>query len=263
MPNIDKKRFAGFADLYSLVRPQPPQKVVEIALGIQDKLRFERVVDLGSGTGLSTIIWKAVSNSVVGIEPTEDMRNQARLDFPDLDFLDGTSYQTSLESSSADVVQCSQAFHWMEPKTTLKEVDRILKKDGIFIILDCQWPVCWNWVAENAYNALVQKAKKVVRKFPELSESSTQYPKEKHLENIKSSGFFAYCGSVLFDNVEACDARRFEGIALSQGLVQSIVKKDISKIENEIQELKVACSHSHAKSMRVSYVLHYGVKSGT
>ena len=86
---IDHNRFSGFASLYDRARPQPPRKMVEIALGILGKDRLGQVADLGSGTGLSTAIWKPVADRVVGIEPTLDMRTRARERHPDIEFIDG------------------------------------------------------------------------------------------------------------------------------------------------------------------------------
>jgi len=261
MAHVNRDRFSGFARLYASVRPQPPPKVVEIVLGILHKRRLERVVDLGSGTGLSTGIWTSVSDSVVGIEPTADMRNQARMDYPGIEFLDGTGDQTSLATGSADVVLCSQSFHWMEPTATLVEVNRILKDEGVFVVLDCHWPVTWNWVAEKAYEALVQKAQRVAQGLPRSSDGPEQYPKDQHLQNLRRSGHFTHCGTVLFDSLEDCDAQRFGGMALSQGLVQSLLKQDQSLLDQEIQALKDACSQAPSTTMRVSYTLHYGIKA--
>ena len=48
-------------------------------------------------------------------------------------FLSGYGNKTGLASDFADVVLCSQSFHWMEPFSTLTEVNRILKSGGISV----------------------------------------------------------------------------------------------------------------------------------
>lgn len=260
MSKVDRNRFSGFADLYASVRPRPPTKVTEIALGILGQSQVGQVVDLGSGTGLSTSIWQRATESLIGIEPTKDMRNQAEADFPDIRFQDGSSYATGLSQDSTDIVCCSQSFHWMEPQATLLEVNRILKPTGVFLVYDCLWPVTWDWRSERQYKDLLRKAKTIAAYNPELAESSQQYPKDQHLANLERSGYFAHVGSVYFDNAEVCDANRFVGIALSQGLLQSILKKDPSLLSEEMEELERVADSAKSRMMRVSYVLHYGVK---
>lgn len=261
MASVDHARFSGFADLYASVRPRPPKKVTEIVLNILGCSSVEQVVDLGSGTGLSTSIWQAFTKSLIGIEPTADMRKQARTDFPAISFLDGSSYSTGLASNSTDIVCCSQSFHWMEPQATLHEVNRVLKPNGVFAVYDCLWPVAWDWQSERQYKVLLHKAKAIVTSNPVPKETFQQYPKDRHLSNIEESGHFAHAGSIHFDNLEYCDAERFVGIALSQGLVQSIIKTDPTLLAIEIDALKKTAILSKSRSMRVSYLLHYGVKS--
>jgi len=254
---VNTERFKGFADLYDSVRPQTPQKVVEIVSHLLGSEALGSVVDLGSGTGLSTRIWTGKAEKVVGIEPTTDMLDQARLANPDIRFLNANSYDTTLETNSVQVVVCSQSFHWMEPTAALKEIGRILKSGGVFATSDCQWPVCWDWRSEAAYRQLMEKAHRV------RSEVSPpmQYPKERHLGNMRASEVFSYCGTVLFDNVEDCDDARFVGIALSQGHIQDILKTGSETLNREIEELKRTASSSSKRSMRVSYVLNYGIRT--
>ena len=42
--------------------------------------------------------------------------------------------------ASADIVTCSQSFHWMEPEPTLAEIARILRPGGVFAAYDYDWP---------------------------------------------------------------------------------------------------------------------------
>lgn len=66
-------RFTGFANVYESARPSVPLYPVQMVVNYFDKTP-DRVVDLGCGTGLSTLIWKEHAKEVVGIEPSDDMR---------------------------------------------------------------------------------------------------------------------------------------------------------------------------------------------
>lgn len=190
------------------------------------------------------------------------MRQLAIEHHPEIVFLPASSYATGLEDSCADVVACSQSFHWMEPVSTLAEVGRILKPQAIFAVLDCSWPVRWDWRAEKHYQLLMERVDQLEhdREFAE-TRNVQQYPKAKHLESLRRSDVFSYAQTVFFDNVEPCDSERFLGIALSQGHVQDILKSSPEKLENAITDLARACRNSKATTMTVSYTLTYGIRS--
>src|SRR3954452_6882329 len=63
----------GFADRYEQYRPQPPLALVGLLSQYAGMVRPRVVVDLGSGTGLSTLLWAGHADEVVGIEPNPEM----------------------------------------------------------------------------------------------------------------------------------------------------------------------------------------------
>jgi predicted TPR repeat methyltransferase len=73
MENPNVLRFTGFADIYDQYRPKPPDIIADVLLQLAGMDRAEHVVDLGCGTGLSTLIWINRTNSLTGIEPSADM----------------------------------------------------------------------------------------------------------------------------------------------------------------------------------------------
>ena len=134
-------RFAGFADLYDRVRPTPPSTIAEaITAYVGGRPAF--VVDLGSGTGLSTRWAARWAYEVVGVEPSHDMRVRAAhvTSEPHVRYLSGWSDDTGLPDACADVVLAVQALHWMEPFGTFAEVARLLRPGGVFAAIDCDWP---------------------------------------------------------------------------------------------------------------------------
>jgi ubiquinone/menaquinone biosynthesis C-methylase UbiE len=47
----------------------------------------------------------------------------------------GSAENTSLQSNSIDFVVVGQAFHWFDAPQALNEFKRILKKDGVFVLI--------------------------------------------------------------------------------------------------------------------------------
>ena len=134
-------RFSGFADLYDTVRPVPPIALADVIneyAGGQPSL----VVDLGSGTGLSTRWASRWAAEVVGVEPSDDMRVRAAAVTTETNvrYESGWSSATDLPDGCADVVLAVQALHWMDPTPTFTEVARMLRPGGVFAALDCDWP---------------------------------------------------------------------------------------------------------------------------
>ena len=133
-------RFSGFANLYDANRPSPPRGLGPLLASYANVPR-PTVVDLGSGTGLSSRWAASWAGSVIGIEPNDDMRAIAESRHTSgVTYLPGVSHRTGLGDGVADVVLAVQAMHWMEPEPTLAEVARILRPGGVFAIADADWP---------------------------------------------------------------------------------------------------------------------------
>lgn len=256
-------RFSGFADVYESARPKVPKYPIDVIcryLGRNPHI----VVDMGCGTGLSSEIWQEVSGKVIGVEPNDEMRGIAeKKETSKMSFIKAFSDSTGLDDFCADAVVCSQSFHWMEPTSTLKEVNRILKSGGVFATIDCDWPPVAKWEAEKAYMKLYDKVKDIESEVPEVRDSFTRYPKDKHLENIKQSGYFTYAREILFCNAEKCTKERFCNIILSQGSTQTILKKCPELIEKELDVFYKAidsCFDKEPFDIEFCYRMRIGVK---
>lgn len=229
-------RFTGFADVYDRARPTVPHQPIAVLCGYLGR-RPDVVVDLGSGTGLSARAWEGRCGRVIGVEPSADMLRVANEKAgAAISFVQAFANDTGLPAASADIVVCSQSFHWMEPVSTLREADRLLKDGGVFAAIDCDWPPVTRWQAEEAYMALYGKAKQLEQTLPAVRESFVRYDKNNHLENIRQSGYFRYCREIVFSNTERCTARRLVELLLSQGSLQAVRRHAPGPIETAIAQ---------------------------
>src|SRR5215831_19238804 len=69
--------WTGKASSYDRARPMPPPVLLDLLTQLIHLPRPALVVDLGSGTGLSSAIWGERAERVIGIEPNADMRQEA------------------------------------------------------------------------------------------------------------------------------------------------------------------------------------------
>lgn len=255
--DANARRFSGFADLYDAVRPVPPPVLAEVITTYAGS-RPELVVDLGSGTGLSTR-WAATwSADAVGVEPNADMRHRAASapTQASIRYVEGLSSSTGLPDGCADVVLAVQALHWMEPAATFVEVARLLRPGGVFAAIDCDWPPSvGNARAEQAWHAARSTVARHERQLAGWSDSATSvraassspqsdelrpagsddptaavviaegvqyWHKGEHLGRMVASQRFQHCVEIAVLGEERGDADRFVRLFQSQGDYQAL-----------------------------------------
>jgi ubiquinone/menaquinone biosynthesis C-methylase UbiE len=234
------ERFSGFADVYDRYRPQPPAVLAAVLTGLANAPVPSLVVDLGSGTGLSTRYWAGVAHSVIGVEPTADMRRQAEAATRDenVSYREGFAHATGLTDAAAQIVTCMQSFHWMEPQSTLAEVQRILQTGGVFAACDYDWPPTTGaWEADKAFEECLRRAHELQAADPETTRIQ-RWEKERHLERIQACKRFRYVKEIVLHHVDRGNAERLVGLALSQGGVMTLLKRGVTETELGLAQLK-------------------------
>ena len=242
--NANVERFSGFAELYDSFRPKPPYEIVNLLIQLSGTARPALVVDIASGTGLSSVIWCGRAAEVVGIEPNPDMRAEAERRAASVAhagtavrFVEGISSATGLADGGADIVTVSQALHWMEPEPTFAEIARILRPGGVFAAYDCDWPPTFNCELEHAYDRCMDRAQQLERQL-RATPDVRKWSKEAHLNRIRESRRFTYVKEAVFHHIESGGAERIIGLALSQGMLASLLKHGLSEAQIGIEALR-------------------------
>lgn len=262
------ERFQGFADTYDKYRPQPPLVLIDILTQLVQVPRPRLVVDLGCGTGLSTRIWAGRADTVIGIEPSDDMRRIAEAQTATMPnakhvrFKAGYSHDTGLEDACADIVTCSQSLHWMEPESTFAEVARILRPGGVFAAYDYDLPPTINWQAEEAYNRLGEQTQKI-GEARGYYRGVKRWDKKGHLARMQASDKFRYVKEIVLHHRETGDAERLVGLALSQGSVATLFKHGLSEDEIGVSAFRAAAQQllgDQSTLWYFSYRVRCGIK---
>lgn len=120
-----------------------PQATVEAAILAQlNQTRFDRMVDLGTGTGRMLALLSDYVKSGIGIDLSPDMLRVARYTLSDERFAHLSVQQsdlarTPLGDSVADLVTLHQVLHHLDrPSDALTEAARLLKADGTLLVVD-------------------------------------------------------------------------------------------------------------------------------
>ncbi|MDD9268139.1 class I SAM-dependent methyltransferase [Paenibacillus sp. GCM10023248] len=262
------QRFAGFGALYDQNRPTAPAEVVKLLTAYLSS-QPHTVVDVGCGTGLSSFIWLNAAQRIIGVEPSDDMRTVAiskweAVHKPEqLRFVKGLSHELELPDASADIITCSQSFHWMEPQSTLREFARVLRPGGVFAAYDCDWPPALNWQVEEAFRKLNALSDARAAELSPQEEQARKWSKEEHLQQISGSGLFRYSREIVFHNWEVCTAERYANIALSQGGLQTALKRGADDLQAEITAFREAVAEAFGGEERdvlFGYRMRMGVK---
>jgi SAM-dependent methyltransferase len=261
--NAQRSRYTtpGFADCYDAYRPRPPAALLDVLLQLAHTARPDLVVDLGSGTGISTFIWTQRAWQVLGIEPLDAMRRiaEAANTAPHVRFQGGVAQHTGLPEGAADIVTCAQALHWMEPDSTLAEVARILRAGGVFAAYDYEWPPTVQWEAERAFFHCLARLQEWQPR--DGIAGPQQWAKSAHLARLRQSGHFRYVKEIVLHHIELCTAERWVGYALSLGHVSRVLEAGVSATEVGLDELRQVAQRTLGERGLPGYV-NYRVRVG-
>lgn len=248
-----------FSEGYDRHRPAPPKALLDLLCLEAQVDSPGLVVDLGSGTGLSTRVWGERAEQVVGIEPSDAMRARAEeaTVAANVRYVEAFAHATGLSDSSADVVTCSQSFHWMEPEPTLAEVARIVRPGGVFAAYDYAWPPAVHWEAEAAFEDLVRR----VRAIRKDRAGNVTYEKEQHLDRIRASGHFRYTREAFVHSRELGNAERLVGMAFSLGPLGVLLQEGISEEELGVAKLREVAERILG-DREVEWFMSYRVRLG-
>lgn len=262
---LNANRFTGkaYVSLYHRYRPEPPKEILLQCLNYLGVSKADLILDLGCGTGISTRILAEHSNKVIGLEPSNEMLSIAREETREsnISYKQGYANKIEIEANSVDIVTCSQSFHWMEPTSTLKEIDRVLKDNGVLLIYDVIWPPSVNYEYEQAYCQLFERINKLTQELNE--QIAYKWDKNKHLSSIKESNFFNYVKETYYHKSESFNPEKFIGIALSQGGLEALLKRGFNEEEIGVTKFKETVASADKiinESMIYNYRVIFGVR---
>jgi SAM-dependent methyltransferase len=90
-------------------------------------------LDVGCGTGQSTVALTRVAERVIGIDPSADMLKAATR-HPKVEYLQSAAERTSFADGQFDLITAAQAFHWFDHDAFLAECYRLLRVPGWLVV---------------------------------------------------------------------------------------------------------------------------------
>jgi len=97
--------------------------------------RFYSALDVGCGTGLSTIALKGIAQHISGVDASVEMVALAPKE-TGIRYFVAAAENLPFKTNEFDLLTLSQVFHWLDPDRFLVEAARVLRPNGWLIAYD-------------------------------------------------------------------------------------------------------------------------------
>lgn len=112
-------------------------KIKTAVIPLLDLKDDDTILDVACGTGIfiETLKEKYKNIKITGIDFAQNMIDKAMKKFPDTDFIVTDVVSLPFENNTFNKVMCLNAFpHFEDKNKAVKEINRVLKKNGLFIL---------------------------------------------------------------------------------------------------------------------------------
>ncbi len=138
MSSSTKTLFKDQSKLYSLYRPSYDKILYDNILNYNrnnSKLTRSIALDVATGNGQAAYDLCMYYDKVIGMDIQENQIKQAfNKAYDNIQFIEGSAENISLESNSIDLVCVAQALHWFDTTKFYKEAHRVMKETGTLAI---------------------------------------------------------------------------------------------------------------------------------
>ncbi|GBN05361.1 Putative methyltransferase DDB_G0268948 [Araneus ventricosus] len=138
---MSEKQFAGedHAKIYSSYRKDNPTEVIEkIIAFLKEKVPepLQTAVDVGCGSGQSTVILAPYFKRVHGSDVSEAQIEQAKAtrSLPNVTYAASPAEKLPFEDGSVQLLTAATALHWFDLDTFLPEARRVLCVNGVMAV---------------------------------------------------------------------------------------------------------------------------------
>lgn len=221
-----------WAEDYERGRPGWPPAVVEIP----HLKRSEAALELAAGTGKLTRLLVEKFDSVVAVEPAEGMRRILISQCPGVDVRAGSAEEIPLADASVDAIFAAEAFTHFDGKRAVAEMARVLRRDGVVVLL-------WNlptgpW--EPSVAAVEELLNQVIEsrdvKYAPLDLGPLAYTSGAWRESFTSSPFEAHQAATV-ENPQTLDRDGLVAFLASMGWIADLPDSERLPLLDKVRSL--------------------------
>jgi ubiquinone/menaquinone biosynthesis C-methylase UbiE len=127
---------------YQASRREYPKQIIDWIVKEVELNKSSKILDIGCGTGKSTLPFAKLGYTIKGIDRSENMIGEAKKasrKYKNASYRIGSFENMKISDNSFDVVLAGTAFHWLNPEIRCKKIHSVLKKDGHLVIFWSAW----------------------------------------------------------------------------------------------------------------------------
>jgi len=122
------------AKRYKQGRPNIHPLVVErVKAKLALKAKLKNTLDVGCGTGLSTLALLEISEQVIGVDTSAAMLGEAQVQ-PGIQYQQLAAEEIDTLGVTFDLVMMSSVFHWLDQQVFLKACNKVLRAESYIVI---------------------------------------------------------------------------------------------------------------------------------
>jgi ubiquinone/menaquinone biosynthesis C-methylase UbiE len=178
--NINK--FTDKAENYAKYRLDYPIEILNYFYDY-DFNKTSLIADIGSGTGKLSKLFLENGNIVYAVEPNDNMRNMAYSllnGFNNFISINGSAENTTLLNGIIDFAVVGQAFHWYDAQNALNEFKRILKNNGVLVLV---------WYSRKTNSPFFSEYDNMLKRFPAYNGNDHKNTSDEIIEKYYSKDY--------------------------------------------------------------------------
>jgi len=118
---------------YRDVRPFFHARVAQQISAFSGLSRFSRALDVGCGTGQSTVALAEIADSVIAIDSSQEMLDRAA-PCPNVRYQLGVGEQLNFGAGEFPLISVGSALHWFDQDRFFAECRRVLSQEGLLAV---------------------------------------------------------------------------------------------------------------------------------
>jgi SAM-dependent methyltransferase len=128
---------------YAKFRPGPPDSFYSKLLALDVGLKGQKILDLGTGTGVLARQFAKQGCNVVGTDISDEQIMMAKTlaseDGLEIDFFRSSAEDIGFTENSFDVITANQCFLYFDKDIVAKIIAKVLKLGGVFVTSHFSW----------------------------------------------------------------------------------------------------------------------------
>ncbi len=227
------RSFKKVGESYHIGRKDYPKKLIEDIIKISDINKDSLILDVGCGTGKSTIPFAKMKSKIIGIDISENMLKIARIfsaKNKNISYEQISFEKFASPPSSFDLILFGTAIHWLDPKIVYKKTGNLLKKNGYLALF-------WEPIGSLCKKIRLLGVEEIfIRNCPNYPKNLSSSVTKTKIKGIMKTRFFAKPIIKKYKFIQKYTQEEFLSLVSSYSWVISLNKK---KKNNLIREVKM------------------------